>query len=224
MPELDLTEAVGVRFGNVDVSAVMIANQLIWEESTADGPYYVNDVAALVPGAFTDGTPNIVTGHLVIFHNPGFVTGVRWYDGAAGAGNWIFGLWSTDTTDGHIPNAGLSTRLATKTIAATGAGLRDSDFDTPVAVLANEMYVVTRYSSTGRYAHLVTGFSGPHGAFSDADPVFIPGDDQNVSALVSGWTSADRSLFQIGSGDVVPLQSGNNGPYYGVSPIFFKSL
>lgn len=222
MVEIDLSSANLGRVAGVDVDALMIANQIVWEPVTADGPYYLNDALSIVPGSFSDGTPNIVTGHLVMFHNSGFVTGWKWYDATSAAGNWVLGFRNVDTVNGHVPISG-ATKLADKTVAANGSGLRETNFDSPVAVSPGEMYLVTRYSSTGYYVHTNTGWAGSHGAYSDADPVYIGADNENVSDKVFGWTSADRSLFQIGSGDVVPTLTGS-GPYYGITPIFYKSL
>lgn len=222
MVDVDVSSANLGRVAGVDVDALMIANQLVWEVVSADGPYYLNDALPIIPTGYSDGTPNIVTGHLIFFHNAGFVTGWKWYDASAGAGNWELGFRNVDTLNGHTPIPG-GAKAAGKTVAATGGGLRETNFDTPVAVVPGEMYLVTRYSATGYYVHTNTGWAGSHGAYTDADPVYMGADNENVSAQVFGWTSADRSLFQIGAGDVVPTQTGS-GPYYGITPIFYKSL
>lgn len=224
MVEIDLSAATLGRVAGQEVDALMIANQLVWEApSGTDGPYYVNDALAITPNVYTDGTPNIVIGHQMIFHNDGFVTGIRWYDGAAGAGNWILSLWLADTVDGHIPDIGSTTRLAAKTVASTGGGYRDTLFDTPISVENNQMYVVSRYNSAGHYAHH-PGFSGSHGAYTDADPVYVPLFNENVSSIVFGWTGVYPYLFRVGSGDVVPQVQASGTPYYGLTPIFYKSL
>ncbi len=224
MPQYDFTTAVEARVANQEVDMMMVAGQIVWEKpSVADGPYFLNDAMSLTPNSFSDGTPNIVIGHLTMFHNDGFVTGWRWYDATSGAGNWILSLWLGDTSDGRYPDGAGTTRLSTKTVSSTGAGWRDTNLDTPVAVENDKMYVVTRYSATGYYVHTL-GFGGSHGAYSDADPVYIPSAGEEVSAFVPPWNDAERSLFKVGSGDVCPTQAGINDPYYGISPIFYKSL
>lgn len=223
MPNYNLASAQTGRVANQIVDKLMIANQIVWEAPTADGPYYVNDALGITPNTYTDGTPNIVIGHQVLFQNDGFVTGVRWYDGVSGAGNWIVSLWLPDTVDGHIPDIGATTRLATKTVASTGAGYRNTLFDTPVAVDNDHVYVVSRYNAAGHYVHHPS-FAGSHGAYSDADPVYVPAYGENVASIVPGWTAIYPSLFRVGSGDVVPQVNPSGNPYYGIMPIFFKSL
>jgi Domain of unknown function (DUF4082) len=209
------------RVANQDVDMLMIADEVVWSASTADGPYYLNDAASITPSSFSDGTPNIVTGHLTFFHNAGYVTGVQWYDLASGAGDWVLSLYPVTTSNGNVPNTG-ATKLASKTVASTGAGFRTTNFDTPVAVTTAQMYLVCRYSATGFYVH-TSSFSGSHGNYTDADPVYIPEDNEDDSSIISGWSSCDRSLLKIGSGDVVPNVNGS-GPFYGISPVFYKSL
>jgi hypothetical protein len=223
MVQIDLSSANLGRVANQDVDLLMIANQVVWEVPAADGPYYVNDALLITPSMYTDGTPNIVIGHQLILHNDGFITGIRWYDGASGAGNWILSLWLADTVNGHIPDIGATIRLATKTVASAGSGYRDTNFDTPVAVETNKVYVVSRYNAAGHYVHSPS-FSGSHGAYSDSDPVYVPGHNEDISAIVPGWTGIYPAVFTVGNGDVVPQVDPSGTPYYGLTPIFFKSL
>jgi hypothetical protein len=222
MVEIDLSGVNLGRINNQDVNALIIANQLVWEASTADGPYYLNEALLRTPTAYTDGTPNIVTGLATIFAVPGFVTGIRWYDGASGAGSWIFSAWSAETSNGIVPDAGLSTRLASKSSGSTGSGYRDVIFDTPVTIDDDQVYVFSRYNSSGHYTH-APSFGSSYGALTPEDPVYKPGENENISSVVPGWTSIQSTLFGIGGGDVMPVSSGS-GSYYGLTPIFFKSL
>lgn len=223
MVEIDLSTANLGRVAGQEVDALMIANQVVWEAAGPDGPYFVNDALTITPGIFTDGTPNIVTGHLCYFHNPGYVTGFLWYDGSGAAGTWILNFYLAGLWDGKYPETN-SPLLGQKSVASAGSGIRQTALDTPVAVVANQMYLVTRYSSIGRYNHTFTGWSGPKGAYTDADPVCVPDHNQDVSARVPGWTGAYKSIYRIGGGNVVPQTPGTGGPYYGVTPIFYKSL
>lgn len=224
MVEIDLSSANLGRVAGQDVDMLMIANQVVWQVPSADGPYYLNDHAPITPNSFNDGTPNIVIGHLVLFHNDGFVTGIRWNDLTAAAGNWILGLWDADTADGRYPDGPATTRIATKTVVSTGAGLRDTTLDTPVAVEVGKVYVVSRYSATGYYAHTTSFSAGSHGAYTDADPVYVPSAGEDLSSINPEWTDAERSLYRIGGGDTYPVNPGISDPFYGISPIFFKSL
>lgn len=221
MPNYDLSSATLGRVANQTVDMLRIADQIVWAANTTDGPYYLNDAASASPGSFSDGTPNIVTGHLMIFHNDGFVTGLQWFDLDAAAGNWIFGIREVTTSDGSSPDTGIS-KIQGKTITATGAGFRNMSFDAPAAVEFGKMYLVTRYSATGYYVH-TAAFDGAHGAFTDADPVYFPSIGEDVSPVIPGWTAVRRALFSIGSGDVVPTGEGAHA-FYGVTPIFYKSL
>jgi hypothetical protein len=222
MVEIDLSSADLGRVANQDVDMLMIANQIVWQVSEPDGPYYLNDALTVTPTAYTDGTPNIVIGHPFLFAVPGFVTGVRWYDGASGAGSWILSIWDANTSDGARPNAGSSTRLASKTVSAAGGGYRDTNFDSPVAVTTDNVYVVSRYNSAGHYVHS-PAFNGPHGAYTDPDPVYLPVYNGDISAIVAGWTAILPSIFSIGGGDVIPVSDGSSA-HYGLTPIFFKTL
>src|SRR5690349_1520856 len=224
MPQYDFTTAIDARVANQEVDMMMVDGQIVWEKpASADGPYYVNDALLITPTAYTDGTPNIVIGHQFILHNSGFITGVRWYDGAAGAGNWVMRLWDAETTNGHIPDTGSTASLANKTVASTGGGYRDTLFDTPVAVNTGQVYVVSRYNAAGHYVHSPS-FSGGHGAYSDADPVRVPSHNEDISSIVGGWTGIYPALFRVGAGDVVPQVDPSGTPYYGITPIFYKSL
>jgi hypothetical protein len=223
MPNYDLSSADLGRVAGQLVDKLRIANQDVWTASgpPPDGPYYLNDAAGVTPGGFSDGTPNIVIGLLTIFHNPGYVTGLQWWDQSSGAGNWDFGFYEVTTSDGSKPDTGTS-KLASATLAATGGGFREVTFTTPVPVSYGHMYLATRYNANGYYVHS-GAFGGNHGAFTDGDPVYIPAIGEDVSPVVPTWTNVWRSLFKIGSGDVVPNENGA-GAFYGVTPIFFKTL
>lgn len=223
MVEIDLSGSVAGRVANQDVTALMIANTLVWEAVTADGPYYVNDALGITPTAYTDGTPNIVIGHQFIVHNSGFITGVHWFDGASGAGNWTMRLWDSETIDGHIPDIGATVSIANKTVSSNGSGYRDTLFDAPIAVSPGQVYVVSRYNAAGHYTHSPS-FAGSHGAYSDSDPLYVPSHNENISSIVAGWTGIYPALFRVGSGDVVPQVDPSGTPYYGITPIFFKTL
>ena len=224
MPQYDFSTHTACIVANQEVDLLQIAGQVVWQKpATADGPYYVNDVLGITPTAYTDGTPNIVIGHLFLVHNSGFVTGMRWYDGAAGAGNWMLRLWLADTVNGHNADTGGTVSVANKSVASAGGGYRDTLFDTPVAVSPGNVYVASRYNSAGHYVHSPS-FSGAHGAYSDADPVYVPSHSEDISAIVSGWTAIYPAAFGVGGGDVVPQVDPSGTPCYGITPIFFKSL
>src|SRR6187549_3032564 len=148
MPNYDLSSANSGRVANQTVDMLRIANQTVWSASTPDGPYYLNDAVGVTLPGFSDGTPNIVTGHLCMFHNDGFFTGFQWFDADAAAGSWVLSLYEATTSDGHLPNSG-DTKLDNITVASDGSGWRISNFDDPVPIDLTKMYCLTRYSSTG---------------------------------------------------------------------------
>jgi hypothetical protein len=222
MPAYDLSPATLARVANQEVDLLRIAGVDVWAKPTADGPYYVTGYSAVTPNNFTDGTPNISTAHLCIFHNSGYVTGIQWYDANAASGNWALRLWEAIADDGHIP-AISSPSLANVTVASAGSGWRETNFASPVAVVPGQMYVVSRYSSVGHYCHLSLP-EDSFGGYTDGDPPYIPQANEDLSFIVTGWSSADRSIYQIAGGDVIPRTTGFAQPFYGVAPIFYKTL
>ena len=73
---------------------------------------------------------------------PGYVTGVRFYKGAANTGTHTGSLWNS-----------AGTRLATVTFSGESAsGWQQATFGSPVAVSANTTYVASYYAPVGRYA------------------------------------------------------------------------
>src|SRR5437868_11284332 len=100
--------------------------------------------ASTVPAvvAATDGTP-IETGVKFRSSQAGYITGVRFYKGAANVGTHIGHLWSST-----------GTKLAEITFTGeTASGWQQMLFTTPVAIVANTTYVASYFSSTGYYAY-----------------------------------------------------------------------
>jgi hypothetical protein len=91
--------------------------------------------------AATDGTP-IETGVKFRVTTAGYITGVRFYKGAANTGTHIGHLWSST-----------GTKLAEVTFTGeTASGWQQMLFTTPVAVAINTTYVASYFSSAGYYA------------------------------------------------------------------------
>ncbi|MFT4287706.1 DUF4082 domain-containing protein [Nocardioides sp.] len=78
----------------------------------------------------------------------GFVTGVRFYQGAENTGSHVGSLWSSS-----------GERLASVTFAdETGSGWQQATFASPVAVAAGTTYVVSYTAPNGHYAVQTYGF------------------------------------------------------------------
>jgi hypothetical protein len=92
---------------------------------------------------------------------PGRITGMRFYKGPQNTGTHIGKLWNA---------AGVE--LATAPFSGESAsGWQSVTFDEPVTITAGTSYVVSYWSSAGRYAVNLNAFSG-QGA--DATPLHVP--------------------------------------------------
>ncbi len=102
----------------------------LWNSNATPSTVNAPDTNAIEVG--TRFTPSVA----------GWITGVRFYKGAANTGTHTGSLWS-DT----------GTLLATGTFTnETASGWQSLTFSTPVAVTANTTYVVSYYAPNGEYA------------------------------------------------------------------------
>ncbi len=100
--------------------------------------------ASATPAILDDGDTNAVElGVRFRSEVSGYVTGVRFYKGtAANSGTHIGNLWT---------NTG--TRLGTVTFTGeTATGWQQANFSSPIAIAANTTYVVSYFTSVGRYS------------------------------------------------------------------------
>jgi phosphodiesterase/alkaline phosphatase D-like protein len=119
----------------------------------------------------------------------GFITGLRFYKGAANTGVHVANLWT---------NAGVL--MATTTFAnETATGWQEVAFASPVAVTANTTYVGSYLAPNGGYA--VT--SGYFGSSADAPPLHAP----------SSGSSGGNGLYSYGAGGF-PTNTYNAGNYW----------
>ncbi len=99
-------------------------------------------------GSSADATPTEV-GVKFRADTSGFVTGVRFYKGAANTGTHVGSLW---TTAGQL--------LASATFTGeTASGWQTVSFGAPVPVAAGTTYVASYYAPVGRYAADLDGFA-----------------------------------------------------------------
>ncbi len=99
--------------------------------------------ASTVPAVASDSdTASVNLGVRFTTDSAGFVTGLRFYKGAANTGTHVGTLWT---------NGGTALASATFT-GETASGWQQVNFATPVAVTANTLYVASYLAPAGRYA------------------------------------------------------------------------
>jgi hypothetical protein len=142
-----------------------------------------------VPAIVDTGDANAVElGVKFSANSSGFITGVRFYKSAANTGTHIGNLWT-----------GAGTLLATATFSAESAsGWQEVTFSTPVAVVANTIYVASYHTNIGHYS--VT--PGYFATAVDAPPLQAPANVSNANGV-----------YRYGSSGF-PSNSYNAGNYW----------
>jgi parallel beta-helix repeat protein len=103
------------------------------------------------------------------------VRGVRFYKNKANTGTHVGSLWSAD-----------GTRLATATfVNETAKGWQEVYFDTPVAISANQTYVVSYTAPKGRYS-VTQNYFNPSGIQSGPIKVLPPADGGGAVCQTGG--------------------------------------
>jgi YVTN family beta-propeller protein len=129
----------------------------------------------------------------------GFITGVRFYKGAANTGTHIGTLWS---------EAG--TQLGTATFSGESAmGWQQVKFASPVAVTANTTYVVSYLAPNGGYAYNAAYFAS------------TGVDNVPLHALPNSVTGGN-GIYRYGAGNLFP-NSTYNATNYWVDVLFTAS-
>ena len=130
----------------------------------------------------------------------GFVTGIRFYKGAANTGTHVGSLWTS---------AGV--RLASVTFQEeTASGWQQASFATPVAVTAGTEYVASYLAPVGRYAADVNAFSAQA---VDAAPLHA-----SASTPVAG-----NGVLSRGVGSTFPTSTSEDTNYW-VDVVFANRL
>jgi hypothetical protein len=130
----------------------------------------------------------------------GFITGIRFYKGEGNTGTHVGHLWRSD-----------GTLLATAKFTGEAAnGWQQANFDMPIAISANQTYVISYFAPAGHYA-VSTGY------FSSASTSNGP-----LTALAQG-TDGANGVFKYGAAGGFPTQSGN-GINYWVDVLFSTLL
>ncbi len=129
----------------------------------------------------------------------GFITGIRFYKGAANTGTHVGTLW----TSGGV-------QLATATFSGeTASGWQQVDFAAPVAVTANTVYVASYLAPNGRYARDLSYFA-TKGV-----------DNPPLHALQNG-VSGGNGVYAYGAGTVFPSLTYESTNYW-VDVVFTRS-
>ncbi len=121
----------------------------------------------------------------------GFVTGIRFYKGAANTGTHTGHLWTST-----------GTLLATATFTnETASGWQTVNLSTPVAITANTIYVVSYYSPSRHFSYTFNNyFSSPWVNGPLTAPAHTPTDPNGV--------------FGLGSNGTFPNLNSNNVNYW----------
>jgi hypothetical protein len=119
----------------------------------------------------------------------GVITGIRFYKGSTNTGTHTGSLW---TSSGQL----LASVVFT---GETASGWQQADFDAPVAISANTLYVASYHTNVGRY-------SVDDGYFATADTSSAP-----LRAIAS--TESPNGVFSYGSGGF-PTESFHSTNYW----------
>ena len=127
----------------------------------------------------------------------GYVTGVRFYKGAANTGVHVGHLWSKG-----------GTLLASVNFAnETATGWQQAFFSTPVAITANTVYVISYRAPNGHYSKTVSYFASK-GL-----------DNGPLHALAEG-ESGSNGVYKYGNGNNAFPDTGSNSTNYWVDVVF----
>jgi hypothetical protein len=146
------------------------------------------------PSITNPGDPNpIEVGTRFTSAVDGWVTGVRFYQGAANTGTHLGRLWAND-----------GTLLANGTFPAdSNPGWKTLTFATPVHITASTTYVVSYFAPVGQYAVNPAYFTASHSNYP-------------LTALASG--GSPNGLYRYGAQDAtnpsMPTSSYNSGNYW----------
>jgi hypothetical protein len=156
-----------------------LINATIWDSSATPATAAANDSGAVELGVkFRAGVD-------------GYVTGIRFYKGAGNTGTHVGHLWSST---GQL--------LGTVTFAdETAGGWQQANFDQPVAVSANQTYVVSYYAPVGRYS-VTTNYFATSGVTKGP-----------LTALASGVDGAN-GVYRYAAGGGFPSSSSNSSNYW----------
>ena len=122
----------------------------------------------------------------------GWITGIRFYKGAANTGTHVGSLWSsTGTLLGQVTFS-----------SETASGWQTATFATPAAITAGTTYIASYYAPNG-------GYSANSSEFAAAGV-----DNSPLHALATGSYSAGDGLYIYGNSPAFPTSSYNATNYW----------
>jgi len=143
-----------------------------------------------VPGTIDSGPDSAVElGVKFRADSNGYITGIRFYKASTNTGTHVGNLWNSS-----------GTRLATATFTnETASGWQQVNFSSPVAIIANTVYIASYHTNTGHYSNdqnyfatkgtdnpplhvLADGVSGVNGVYAYGSTSSFPGN---------GWRSSN---------------------------------
>ena len=147
--------------------------------------------SSATPGAIAADTKSVEVGLKFRADADGFITGIRFYKGAANTGTHIGSLWTRT-----------GTRLAKATFTGeTGSGWQQVTFASPVAVTANTTYVASYHTNVGRYA-------------KDANYFATTGVDSSPLHALKSGVDGGNGVFKYGAKPVFPNATSNATNYW----------
>jgi hypothetical protein len=185
---LILGGATGVK----DVAGNAMANDVSWSFSTASGSSVRYSIWATttIPSkaAVTDGQA-LELG--VKFHSniDGYIVGLRFYKGTQNTGTHVGNLWTSS-----------GTLLASATFTnETSSGWQEVSFFSPVAIVANTMYIASYHSASGYFA------------LNDA--YFTSGVDSGPLRALANGEDGGNGMYRYGA-SAFPSQTWNSNNYW----------
>ncbi len=170
-------------FATFSTVAPIAASQSVWSSTTTPQIVDSGDGGAVELGMKFSATAN------------GFVTGVRFYKGAANTGTHVGNLWSAD-----------GTLLATVTFTGESAsGWQQASFSKPVSIQANTTYIISYYAPKGHYS---------------IDPSGLASTIQSGALTVTGGSTT--GVFRYGASGF-PTDSYQSSNYW-VDVVYVESL
>jgi hypothetical protein len=187
-----------------DLAGNALASDVTWAFTTAAGPNCPCFVfpSTVTPTVVADAdTAAVELGMKFRPNVSGYLTGVRFWKGSSTmTGTKSVSLWTTG-----------GARLATATIATeTATGWQTGTFQTPVAVTANTVYVVSYFAPEGRYSATGSYFTS---AGVTNGPLYALRDGESGGNGVYAYTATSSFPSQT-------YQAAN----YWVDPVFVTSL
>ncbi|HZS70386.1 MAG TPA: DUF4082 domain-containing protein, partial [Candidatus Acidoferrum sp.] len=188
------TYTATITTGVKDLSGNTLAANYTWSFTTAAPPSCPCTIwsSSSAPANPSVNDPNPVElGVKFKVDLTGFITGIRFYKGAANTGTHVGNLWSSS---GQL--------LATATFTnETASGWQQVNFANPVPVTPNTVYVASYFASAGNYA-------GDNGYFSAAGV-----DNPPVHALQDG-ASGGNGVYAYSASSVFPTNTYLSSNYW----------